>query len=416
MSTIDLELTPPQFDFARHEARYPAIVSGYGAGKTHALACRLLALKLKHRKCDVAYYAPTYDLIRLIAWPRFQDMLSAWGLSYTLNKSENRLQIRGYGSVIFRTMDNPERIVGYEVAHSGVDELDTLKTDNARDAWNRIIARNRQKMGRGNKNTVAVATTPEGYRFVYQRWQKQPAEGYALIRASTYSNQKNLPEGYIDSLRQSYPSQLLDAYLEGKFVNLTSGSVYPEFSRTLNHTDETIQAREPLHIGMDFNVYNMTATVAVIRNDLPLVTQELTGIRDTPAMIETIRERYPDHPITIYPDASGASASSQGASQSDINLLRRAFTVRVPRANPPIRDRVMAVNALLCNADGYRRLKINSAACPVLTESLEQQIYDKSGQPDKTQGHDHIVDALGYFIHQRWPIQRQKPTLSEIAF
>ena len=414
---MELTLTPPQFDFAEHKARHPAIVSGYGAGKTHALVCRLLALKLKYRKCDVAYYAPTYDLIRLIAWPRFQELLTGFKLSHTLNKSENRLQIHGYGSVIFRTLDNPERIVGYEVAHSGVDELDTLKADHARDAWNRIVARNRQKLGvKTAINTVAVATTPEGFRFVYQRWQKQSSDGYVLIRASTYSNAHNLPDGYIDSLRQTYPPHLLDAYLEGRFVNLTSGSVYPEFSRDLNHTDESINRREPLHIGMDFNVYNMAATVSVIRHDEPMTLAELTGVRDTPSMIETIRECYPDHPITIYPDASGSAVSSQGASQSDINLLRRAFTVRVPRANPAIRDRVMAVNAALCNADSYRRLKINSAACPVLTEALEQQIYDKSGQPDKTQGHDHIVDALGYFIHQRWPIQRQKPTLSEIAF
>jgi hypothetical protein len=85
------------------------------------------------------------------------------------------------------------------------DELDTLKTDKARDVWNKIIARNRQKKPDGSLNTVGVATTPEGFRFVYDRWKKNPAPGYRLIKATTMSNAANLPDGYIDSLRQLSP-------------------------------------------------------------------------------------------------------------------------------------------------------------------------------------------------------------------
>ena len=32
------------------------------------------------------------------------------------------------------------------------------------------------------------------------------------------------------------------------------------------------------------------------------------------------------------------------------------------------------------------------------------QPYDKHGEPDKTSGHDHPVDAAGYYIHYRWPL------------
>jgi hypothetical protein len=52
---------------------------------------------------------------------------------------------------------------------------------------------------------------------------KVPKKGYEIIQAPTASN-PHLPDGYIDSLKDIYPSQLLDAYLEGKFVNLTSGN------------------------------------------------------------------------------------------------------------------------------------------------------------------------------------------------
>jgi hypothetical protein len=69
-------------------------------------------------------------------------------------------------------MENPDAIVGYEVADSMVDELDTLPTAKANEVWNKIIARNRQKKPDGTPNSVAVGTTPEGFRFVYEKWQK----------------------------------------------------------------------------------------------------------------------------------------------------------------------------------------------------------------------------------------------------
>jgi len=36
-------------------------------------------------------------------------------------------------------------------------------------------------------------------------------------------------------------------------------------------------------------------------------------------------------------------------------------------------------------------------------EALEKQAYDANGMPDKVTGFDHPPDALGYFIHSRFP-------------
>ena len=168
---------------------------------------------------------------------------------------------------------------------------------------------------------------------------------------------------------------------------------------------------EHLHIGMDFNVNNMSAAVAVLRNGDPHFVDELTQIRDTPSMIEAIRSRYRGHPITIYPDASGGSTKSVNASVSDITLLRSAgFTVLAPRSNPFVKDRVLAVNQLILNKD-VRRLKVNPDKCPTIVEGLEQQAYNKNGEPDKTGGFDHLNDAGGYFIFNRFPVL--KPSWNE---
>lgn len=399
-----IELTAPQYEFVTAEERFPAMVAGFGAGKSEAAMWRTLRLKRRYPGQDVAYYLPTYDLVSRMAFPRLEEKLESMGASFKINKNDSLIQIWNCGSIILRTMENPARIVAYEVADSICDELDTLPIDKAREVWNKVIARNRQKKPDGAPNSVGVATTPEGFRFVYERWAKNPADGYRLIRATTMSNAHNLPDGYIDSLRNSYPANLLAAYLDGQFVNLTSGSIYAEFDRTLNRSTETIQVSEPLHIGMDFNVGQMAGAVFVLRDGDPHGVDEITGVLDTPAMIATIKSRYQGHAIFVYPDASGGGRRSNNASESDIALLRAAgFTVLAPSANPPVKNRILAMNQMI-HCEGVRRLKVNVDRCPMLVEALEKQAYDKNGEPDKTSGLDHINDACGYFIHYKFPV------------
>ena len=399
-----IQLTRPQYDFVAAPEQFPAMVAGFGAGKSHAGIWRALRLKRAYPKLDIAYYLPTYDLVARMALPRFEETLNSIGARFRINKNDSLIEIENCGSIILRTMDNPARIVAYEVADSILDELDTLPIEKARDVWNKAIARNRQKKPDGALNTVAVATTPEGFRFVYERWKKNPAAGYRLIRATTMSNAANLPAGYIDSLRASYPANLLAAYLDGEFVNLTAGSVYAEFDRALNSSTETIQPSEPLHIGMDFNVGRMSAVVFVLRGGEPHAVDELTHILDTPAMIASIKSRFVGHAIHVYPDASGNSRKSVNASESDIALLRAArFNVLVAASNPWVKDRLLAMNQMIHN-EGARRLRVNADACPGFVECLEKQAYDKNGEPDKSSGMDHLNDAAGYFVFYRYPV------------
>jgi len=367
---------------------------------------------------NVGYYLPTYDLIKQIVFPRMEQLLAAHGLAYLLNETDKTLVIYGMaGVIIFRTMDSPERIIGYEHADAICDELDTLKTDKAAEVWRKVVARNRQKKPDGKPNTVGVATTPEGFKFVYQKWKQKPLKGSQIIKASTLSNAKNLPEDYIETLRDNYPDQMLEAYLEGEFVNLTQGSVHPDFDRKLNACTTKIEPGETLHVGVDFNVGHMAAGVHVLRDGEPHAVAEFVDLLDTPTLIATLKARYQSpelkasfkaHRIICYPDASGKSRKSVNASVSDIALLKQAgFLVLAKSTNPFIKDRVAAVNKMI-HKENKRLYKVNVDACPHLVEGLEKQAYNKNGEPDKTSGIDHIIDAIGYFIAYRFPIVHGK--------
>jgi len=245
---IRLELTEPQQRFVLSEATHPGMVAGYGAGKSQAAVARIALKALQYPKLSFGFVEPTFDLVRLIAWPRFSEMLESWGVDYTLNKAESIIRVENDAQIIFRSADNPERLVGFEIADGVVDEIDTLRHAQAEEVWTKMIGRCRQKKPDGAPNSLGAVSTPEGFKFFYERFQKNPAPGYELIRAPTSSN-PYLPDGYLDQLKATYSSAQLAAYLEGEFVNLTVGSVYPEFDRALNSCNDTVQANDTLHIG-----------------------------------------------------------------------------------------------------------------------------------------------------------------------
>lgn len=393
--TRDVKLLKHQLAFIKSNSRHTGLVAGFGSGKSRIATIKTISKKLQYPGIDVAYYLPTYALIEDIAYPNFESLLTEYGIQYSLHKSSKSIQTP-YGKIIFRSMDNPNYIVGYEVGYSLIDEADILESKKMNDAVKNIVARNRSVLPNEDENHLDFVSTPEGFHFMYKFFVKNKSSHRHLIKAKTSDN-PYLPPSYIETLKDIYTTEQLAAYLDGEFVNLTSGSVYYSFDRELNHTNEEIRNREVLHIGMDFNITNMNATIGVIRLGRPMTLEEISGIYDTQQMIEEIKDRYPRHSIVIYPDASG-DARSTSTMETDHSLLKKAkFKIRSPKMNPAVKTRVTTMNANFKNAKEERTHLINTNNCPVLTEALEQQAY-KKGQPDKSSGHDHITEANGYFI------------------
>lgn len=395
------------------DCKFPAFVGGFGVGKSEVMCQSAICDAIEGGSDSlIAMYEPTYDLVRLILAPRMEEKLTHAGVAYKYNKSENIIytSTSGIGDFVFRTLDNPSRIVGYESFRAKIDELDTLKMDHAKEAWTKIIARNRQtpstyiKTTNKPQNTVSVFTTPEGFRFVYDRWERNPAEGYEYVRASTLTN-PFLPDDYVDSLRASYPAELIDAYIEGIFVNLQGGAVYRLFDRHKNHSDITDNGQETLYIGMDFNVGKMSAVVHVERGGNPIAVDEIFGMLDTQDMVFEIDRRYPNRTIKVYPDSSGKNRKTSDALKTDISILESAgYLLCYNATNPRVRDRINAANAMFCNGKGERRYLVNTNKCPRYTDDLEQQVYNKQGEPDKAHDHDHMTDAGTYYIAYNYPI------------
>jgi hypothetical protein len=392
--------------------KFRAFVGGFGSSKTFTGCMAKSRHYWEHPKINQGYFAPTYSMIRDIFYPTIEEVAFSFGLNVEIKQGNHEVSFysgRQYrGTTICRSLDKPANIIGFKVGHALIDELDTLPIDKAEAAWQKIIARMRYKVS-GVKNGIDVATTPEGFRFVHKKFVQLPQDNprlqdsYGLVQASTYENEKHLPDDYIPSLKESYPAELIEAYIDGQFTNLTSGTVFRNYDRERCNSTERIIDKEPLFIGQDFNVQSMASAVFVQRKDGWHAVAELKDLFDTPDVINVIKDRWFDkgHRIIIYPDASGKARKSVDASKSDISLLTQAgFTVRNNPRNPAIKDRVLATN----KAFEAGKIKVNAKECPTIARCLEQQAYDNNGEPDKKSGFDHMNEAFSYPIAYEFPI------------
>ena len=403
---MQVDVNQPQGRFLQMPNKFRAFVAGFGSGKTWVGSMASCLHYLKHPQINQGYFAPTYPQIRDIFYPTIEEVAHTFGLRVKIKTGDKEVFFyngrQELGVTLCRSMDNPASIIGFKIGRALCDELDTLPTDKARHAWRKIIARMRYKVD-GVQNGIDVTTTPEGFRFVYQQFFDNPSEHYGIVQASTRDNAKNLPDDYIPSLIDSYPQELIDAYLDGQFVNLTSGTVYRNFDRNTCASTETIQQGDALLVGQDFNVNNMASVIYINRGGVYHAVAELSGGMDTPSVCDTLKQKYPNNKIILYPDASGQNRSSKGAAVSDISIIKAAgFAVRAKTQNPLVKDRVLSVN----HAFSTGKLKINLQSCPELVKCIEQQAYDKNGEPDKSSGHDHMNDAMGYPIVYEMPINR----------
>ena len=401
ISKMQTNLHPGQLDFVTdYKTEILGMSAGYGAGKTRALCCKAIHLSLVNQGFTGCVMEPTGPLIRDIWMNDFENYLEEYDIPYTFRASplpEYLLHLpKGDTKILCRSFENWSRIIGLNLAWVLADEIDTVAPTIASRAFPKILGRLRA----GNVRQFGVASTPEGFRWMWQTFGSDDAkkrEDRRLIKMKTSDN-PHLPGDFIARLESNYDPSLLQAYLNGEFTNLTTGQVYDRFNRQLHVTDKNIDYEdEPLRIGIDFNISNMSAIIGVRVAGKLIIIDEITGAHDTDALAKEIIRRYPNQRIFVYPDSSGGNRSTNAA-QTDISILESyGFTNQSPKANPPVRDRISSVQALLENGQGQIRLEIASC-CRRLIECLELQSYTEKGDPDKESGYDHANDALGYLV------------------
>lgn len=411
---LDVPLLKHQLDFVTDvDTPNLGLVGGYGCGKTYSFAMKGVHLASLNIGYTGVLLEPTYSMVSDTLVPMMDQVLDEAGLEYTFRGGQPEYNIRfadGWSTIKLRSAENYRRLAGMNLAWFGVDEIDTITNrEETKKIWRMLQSRKRF----GKVRQGFTTSTPEGYGFLYDYFVVNSKlssgandDSRRMIQASTYDN-PFLPEDYITGLEKAYPAHLIKAYLNGEFVNLTTGNVYHQFNRELNSTkflEKDFHSSWPMYVCVDFNENIMATAIIFIDqlNNTIFIVDEIFGEKDTTSLINRLKRTYPKRRLILSCDASGA----YGTGITPVALFSNAGfnTSNVDRSNPVVRDRVNAVNAKLCNGSGQRTLLVNIDMCPNVVQTFEQQGY-KNGDPDKTGGLDHMADALGYCVWKKFPIK-----------
>ena len=109
-----------------------------GSGKTQALCAEAVRLAYKNPERTGLIGAPTYPMLRDATQAALMEVLLKNKIPHEWNRAENFLVLRETGSrILFRAVEEFERLRGSNLAWFGVDEL----TYTSEDAWLRLEGR-----------------------------------------------------------------------------------------------------------------------------------------------------------------------------------------------------------------------------------------------------------------------------------
>jgi phage terminase large subunit len=394
-----MPLSPAQSKVANDTTRFRVVVAGRRFGKTH-LAIRELCYHAKEPGREVWYIAPSYKMAKNIVWRKLKQRLQDLKWVKKHNETELTIQLVNGSTISLKGADNYDSLRGVGLDFIVLDEF----ADIAPDAWYETLRPTlSDKQGR-----ALFIGTPKGIgNWAYEIYQNSIDNDNWQSYTFTTIEGGNVPAEEIEQARRDLDERTFRQEYMATFETF-AGRIYYAFERALNVHKYQGSIPQVIYVGMDFNIDPMSAVVATrIGDTLHIIDEVRIFGSNTQEMCDELKQRFPKTKTWVFPDPAGNQRKTSAGGTTDITILRNAdFIVKVPHAHTPVRDRINAVNSLLCSADGVRRLIVDPK-CKYTIEGLERQTYrEGTSQPDKDSGYDHLNDALGYMVDYLAPVRR----------
>ena len=295
-----------------------------------------------------------------------------------------------------------------------VDELDELDTQTAMAVVKSINDRCRQQIEGFRTPFMCYTTSSQGLKGTYQtimHFQKSGI-GYVLMRARTKDN-IYLPKDYVENMYSIYNEKEVACLLEGQFVSIDSGLVFPDYHPDVNKLDVDLYdyVRDnslPVYIGQDFNGFgNNAVAFAIISGAIIAIKDyEFPDIRRAP---EVFRYDFPTSEILWIPDMTYKEHFVEFKKELRVFNIKIAYR----SCNPLVGDRNFACNKLFV----AQRLFICPMCKGMENTLMTWQKDPKTGQPSKggKGAPDHKGDCMGYVIHYLLSWKRELKPLYRVT-
>ena len=416
------------------EIPFVFLIGGFGCGKsfTDVQLCLFLYHAYKHSKepITIGILGVTIKLLKQTVIADLERAFDAGNITYRDNSQAGTITV-GQVTFVYLAMQNPDDIYAFNFHCAICDEIDEVPAERVQKIVTAIQERCRVVMPAGKDMPsrdpfIFFSTTAQGLGGTYQliKYLQKKELPYIKIRGRTQDN-TNLAKSQLELLRGLYTEDEAKAYLDGEFINLSTGRVYPEFDtskhrympfkikegKAIVHSDRPIMDRngnicayfteyeggDVIYVGQDFNAgYNAAVSIVVRGNHMYAINEDHWNyVGDAARML---RDRYPNNRIVMIPDANGKeimSGFTEDFEQYNVEIFWNNI-------NPSVTERITGVNK------AFRFLQLHVfEKCERLLLCLETRDFDDSGKPRKGKGPnalDHWGDAFEYGI---WHIIHQ---------
>ena len=375
------------------------------SGKTSALAYAILntTKKLLGKK-DLEGHAPklliaskNLTFMKKTLTGLLEQDLKETNSDYNYDKAHNIITVGNVEWLLIPDEDE-SNIYGFSCVSCYVDELDELDTQTAMAVVKSINDRCRQKVEGFRTPFICFTTSSQGLKGTYQTIMhfKKSGIGYVHLRARTKDN-IYLPKDYVEAMYSIYNEKETACLLDGAFVSIDSGLVFPDYDPEKNKLDVDLyehcrDSKVTIYIGQDFNGFGNNAVAFAILSGaiVAIKDYEFPDIRRAP---EVFRYDFPENEIVWIPDMTYKEHFIEFKKELRLFNIKIAYR----SCNPLVGDRNFACNKLFVAEHLFICPMCNGLENTLMTWQKDP----RTGAPTKggKGAPDHKGDCLGMVVH-----------------
>jgi PBSX family phage terminase large subunit len=377
--------------------------------------------------------AKEYELVRkttLVSYlEHLEKMGFKYGVDYSYNKVDKIIKFSNGSEILFSALDDPEKFKSLNLHWAEIEEASQVSDSTFKQLIGRLRNTFIGKDWKDFRYRLFGHTNPQPDKgWIWRRFVEEAKENYRLVIAPT-TNNIFLPEHYVESMKESFDEEYYRINVLGEFGDYASGLVVKGFNEK-NIANLSYRKEMPLHLTWDFNVDPMSCIIAHKTDKCVYYFDEcVLENSSTERTINEIIKRYPDHEgdIIINGDASGDNRSTQ-SEYSNYVIIKNALQKHYPNKkikfdlrpfNPPIKNRIAAFNAMICNSNGERRLFVDRKCKHLLnniynlkykvgTDIVDVPTYAQIKSDNSLKFMEHPYDAASYLVEFYFPIKVEK--------
>jgi hypothetical protein len=369
--------------------RFVYLISGRRFGKTYLSIARLITWAIDKPGGLFYFVTATYRMAKQIAWQQLKQMVPPEVFA-SKNESELSVTLTNGSTIFLKGADDPDKLRGVSLSGLVMDEAAFVKEE----AWTMVL---RPALS-DQQGPAWFISTPNGLNWLAEAWDQAQADPLCATFTYTTIEGGNVTAEEIEAARRTLDARTFSQEYEASFVNLV-GRVVPDFNDE-NIREDLEDLGGELIVCADFNVSPMHWIVCQkVKDQLHCLDEIHIRETHTDEAATELLNRYPDRVMRVYPDPTGHARKTSAGGKTDHGILRaRGLWVSENKRPYMQDDKRNAINAMVCDATGTRRLFIHPR-CKQTIKSLRNLTFKEgTNMPDKESGWDHGWDALSYGV------------------